>query len=221
MVAPVIGGRQKTPLQYTYVRIPLPTPTACRRACPVVSSPTPVPPQLSFAGKASATPFGTRHDDPNPGGKTECSAATLGEPAGQQTVGSECSRLLRIWPVEVENVGRLPWTDRSTRARGLHADAISYCEMRGGDLGSPGSSKRHLIQLFRAHPDNRAGSAQRSRPVSTSTARVADRTKLHALVARWQKAAAPQAVVQRLGRYARPARSSLRTRRSCVSAPKP
>ena len=94
-------------------------------------------------------------------------------------------------------------------------NAISYCAMRVAISGSPVCSKLRLVQIV-AGQSRKRRRAVACRSPAGSTDTEPDRcptAKLHALIPRRQKSAAPQPVGQRLiAKLARPAKSSQQTR---------
>ena len=126
--------------------------------------------------------------------------AALGQPPRQQAVVGERAGLARVRAVEVETCSRL-LRDRSVSSGtdDCIRNAISYCAMRVAISGIAvvRRASRWLI-CASASRYTRRFCAVKPGGVREIQHRIADRAELHALIARRQKAAAPQPVVERL-----------------------
>ena len=148
--------------------------------------------------------------------------AALGQPARQQTVVGECAGLRRIWTVQFEDAGGSFDRSVSSGTDVCIRNAISYCAMRVAISGSPKSLSLSSLNVFSASRYTRRFSAGKPAGFDEIQNGIADRAELHALIARGQKAAAPQPVVERLAAATCPGEIiTTKAGRSSVSQPRP
>ena len=124
--------------------------------------------------------------------------AALGQAAGQQAVGGVAAGLLNVGAVEVEDRLRLVREVGQLGNRRLHAIAQLVLGDPGDDLGVAGLGVVQVVErgdVVEHLPPRRPRAAGR---VGEIEHRLLAAAQLHALVARGQEAASPQAVVKRL-----------------------